>query len=217
MADDSAIELREEMHDTNTDDNSMFAMPDEILYPPLSAIPEFLLVISPFRRPITWSAINLLCLIWSYVLLLQFWGAGEGTRETEHGNELYLTWNFWTTTIWCIEGGLCSFYHHYNRHSMRRLDRLVDLLQFIASVYFFVDSIQLYQEWRRPGEVIYGEVTDVLISVAAYLGALIYYLSLYYEGRGRADELVDPTFCEREVVCPENQDKGDFCYTNMII
>ena len=212
-----------EMDYQSTDnDDSIFASQDASskattsFFPPLSAIPEFLLVVSPFRRPVTWSAINVLCMIWSYILLVQF-RAGDGPRETEHGNELYMEWNFWTTTLWCIEAGLCSFYHHYNRHSMRRLDSLMDLLQFVAAVYFFVDSIQLYKESRRPGEVIYGEVTDVLISFAAYLGASIYYMSLYCGGRGGNDEmeLVQPHFCEREMACADTEDKGGFCYANI--
>lgn len=217
------ISSTKEMDYNSTDDDDSTsiretkAMKASSLFPPISAIPEFLLVVSPFRRPVTWSAINVLCMIWSYILLMQF-RAGEGPRETEHGNELYMEWNFWTTTLWCIEAGLCSFYHHYNRHSMRRLDSLIDLLQFIAAVYFFVDSIQLYKESRRPGEMIYGEVTDVLISFAAYLGASIYYMSLYCGGRGGNDEmeLVQPHFCEREMACTEtDDDKGGFCYANI--
>ncbi|GAX10274.1 hypothetical protein FisN_3Lh476 [Fistulifera solaris] len=184
-----------------------------IIMPPLTAFPEFLLVISPFRRPITWSVINVLCMIWCYLLLDQF---GEpGPRETEHGNELYLAWNFWTTFLWCIEAGLCSHYHYYHRHSMRRLDNLIDVVQFVVAVYFLVDSIQLYRASRRPGEKIYGEVTDVFLSFAAYLGASIYYMSLHYQGRSGQDELSVPS-CEREMTCTESEEVEEgFGYANI--
>ncbi len=180
-----------------------------VVMPPLALFPEFLLVISPFRRPITWSIINVLCMIWCYLLLDQF---GEpGPRETEHGNELYLAWNFWTTFLWCLEAGLCSHYHYYHRHSMRRLDSLMDVVQFVVAVYFLVDSIQLYRASRRPGEKIYGEVTDVFLSLAAYLGASIYYMSLYYQGRSGQDEVPS---CEREMTGTESEEEN-FSYANI--
>lgn len=212
MVNGNAIELHEVLADQKMDYGSMENENPEkkeksTQFPPISAMSECLLVISPFRCPLTWSFINLLCLIWSCTLLLQFRTGGEDPKETDSDNQLYMAWNFWTVTVWCLESGLCWFYHHYNKHSMRRLDHLMDLLQFIASVYFLVGSIQLYQQSRRPGEMINGEVTDVAISFVAYLGALAYYMSLYLVSRENDNELKLPTFCEREVGCgAKNQD-----------
>jgi hypothetical protein len=113
---------------------------------------------SPRGNPHLWHAINGTCLLASLWLLVEllYYSAPDREDETYRLVPFYAMYNFITTTLWCIEDGLCLFYEwtmltssssssqSHLRTNMAML--LVHGVLLIAALHFLVKSILFFAE-----------------------------------------------------------------------
>jgi hypothetical protein len=62
----------------------------------------------PDQRPLAWTWINVLCLVWSLILVTDIFLVHVDTdlEDRPGARAMYLVWNFATTFVWCFEVGL---------------------------------------------------------------------------------------------------------------
>ena len=119
-------------------------------------------LIVPETNPLAWTVINCLVFLWSTVVLVLITTTSEGVIQRRYGEQMYISWNFGTTTIWCLEIGLMVWFHGQASTWEQRIELLL-------AVYFLFDSVHLFVKWRNPKEDLEEEFFDVLINDIAFL------------------------------------------------
>jgi hypothetical protein len=121
---------------------------------------DFLQDWAPEKAPVTWTALNVACLVSSILLLCDIIFAQADISERSFALHSYLVWNFSTTVVWCAEIGL-SFLNP----GPPTLEQKVELG---LAVVFTIDSLRLLIKWKIKHQDIEEALWDVLLNMVSY-------------------------------------------------
>ena len=126
-------------------------------------IQAFATKIVPVNCPNLWLGINIVIVIWSFLLIVSIFL--EDTRlDRLQDTHAYLCWNFGTTFLWFVEVGLTAWDHKRN-HQPWEWTQTIEL---VAGIYLVGDSIRMFSKWVRPDQDVESELFDCILNLVFY-------------------------------------------------
>jgi hypothetical protein len=123
---------------------------------------------APMNAPLSWFVVNAVLFLWSLLQVIEI--VMDSTLYPLYRTQLYLLWNFGTTFCWCTEVVLTALAHtqEAQRTENAQGNSWATILELVLAIYFTIDSIHLFQRWRKPDGDIVGELFDATLNTIGY-------------------------------------------------
>ncbi len=129
---------------------------------------------APPQAPILWTWINLICLVWSTLLLIEILFTLSPLDRLE-GTRCYLVYNLGTTLVWIAEVGLTLFYlqghtqiQHILRLNLHTKEDYEAFVELVLAIIFLGESVKIFWVWSKVDEDVDAHLFDAILNIFGY-------------------------------------------------